>query len=86
MHDYAYWIGGDESDRHAANLAFLANMKSEADAAADKKWYGFRWIYRHFFYGMADVYYEAVEKCGRDYFSYGPKKTADDLPNPVSSP
>jgi hypothetical protein len=79
-HDYAYWIGGDESDRHAANVAFLENMKAEADQVANGKCWGFRWLYRHFFYGMADVYYEAVEKWGRDYFSYGVKKTADDLP------
>jgi hypothetical protein len=73
-HDYHYWIGCTEADRHAANLDFYARLIRDADRSADDKFWLWRWAVRASLHDAARIYYEAVEYFGKRYFHYADKK------------
>lgn len=70
-HDFNYWKGGTEEDRNAADRKFYEAMQKDA---ARSPWYS-RWWHTL----MARVYYLAVAKAGKKFFSYGDAKTWEDL-------
>jgi hypothetical protein len=72
VHDFAYWIGGTESDRRRADKAFYDDMRQ---ACRMRK----QWWQRPWYYMMAWVYYRAVRHCGGGYFHYGSRRTWADL-------
>ena len=82
-HDYHYWIGGTDEDRKAADDEFYSDLVFDADRAADRTFWLWRWPYRAWFRHVAMAYYLAVRSCGAKYFSFGPKKTTADLPTPA---
>jgi hypothetical protein len=79
-HDYHYWIGCTEADRHAANLDFYARLIRDADRSADDKFWLWRWAVRASLHAIARAYFDAVEEFGARYFYFAPcKRTLADL-------
>ncbi len=78
-HDLAYWLGGDENDRSAADRGLLNGMIRDA---AERPWWQQPW-YRT----MAWVYYLGVCNQGVNFFRYAAKRTLADVqrhfPDPV---
>ena len=67
-HDVLYYIGGDESDRLAADIRFLEDCKQAI------KEHNCSYIKKVWYYFWAYVYYYGLRKLGnKGSFEYGPK-------------
>ncbi len=73
VHDFRYWMGGDERHRHEADLEFLAGLRAVCEglegtahrAVADRR---------------CRLYFMAVDKYGGDHWRYKP------APSPIVEP
>lgn len=71
-HDFNYWLGCTEQDRHHADWQFYRAMLQDAAQAP--------WWRRPFARARAWVYYRAVRAFGRPYFHYAERmRTRADL-------
>ncbi len=71
-HDVAYWIGGTEDDRRAADQ----DLRSSMLALAEERWFGARWLLE----GEAWSFYWWLQESGEAYFRHGSPRTAANLP------
>lgn len=71
QHDFYYWRGGTEEDRHTADAQFYEFMKKDAK---DALWYN-----KPLCYILSFVYYKFVRIFGKKYFEYGEMKSTKDL-------
>lgn len=71
VHDFRYWSGGGWIEKLAADCEFLINCLKGAQTK--------RRLKRPWFYGLSFVYFAAVVFGGRRSFSWGKRKTKDDL-------
>ena len=67
LHDYRYWVGGDEEDRRLADHEFFEFM---LDIIEERMW----WVLHPFARRRALKYYEAVRLLGYRYFNYKGEK------------
>lgn len=67
LHDYRYWVGGDEDDRKFADHEFFEFM---LDVIEEEHWFWLRPLAAR----RALKYYEAARLLGYRYFNYKEKK------------
>lgn len=63
-HDVAYFNGGSETDRHAADQQLRSDLMHLADQV------GTNWLKRGYYRVQAQIYYAAVRLAGWEFFSY----------------
>lgn len=73
QHDFYYRRGGNEIDRHEADIKFYLMILQDAREGTPNY---FLYLLRRI---RAWLYYKAVSIFGYKYFSYGPYKTIDEI-------
>jgi hypothetical protein len=64
IHDYMYYIGGDEYDRRIADDVFLINMQAIVELKTKWKWL------KKLLLRRVRIYYLAVTRLGHSSFNY----------------
>lgn len=70
-HDLAYWVGGTDADRLAAD----ERLRTDIIALAQTRWFGARWLLE----AEAGIFYRFVRDQGAQFFALGPQRTLHDL-------
>lgn len=73
VHDFRYWMGGTEEDRHAADREFLLGLKAACDGLEGA-------MHRVVADRRCRLYYKAVDRFGGDHWRYKP------APHPIVEP
>ena len=78
-HDFNYWLGCMEEDRHKADKQFYNAMKEDCDALKNHRALGRIMYFRYRVWSW--LYYKAVRHFGNHYFHYADKeRTRSDIP------